>query len=89
MSIFKAYDIRGLFPEELDLGIAQAIGRAFGVWLAQSPVAVGHDMRESSSPLSKVMIEGLQDTGLDVVDVGRCSTPMLNFSVARELVSRS
>jgi phosphomannomutase len=82
MGIFKAYDIRGVYPRELDDAIALAIARAFGTWLRKGPVAVGHDMRESGCALETAVIRGLQETGLDVVNVGLCSTPMLNFSVA-------
>jgi len=83
MSIFKAYDIRGLVPEQLDESLALNIGRAFGVFLKKGPIAVGHDMRDTSPGLTKALITGIQETGLGVVKVGLCSTPMLNFSVAR------
>lgn len=82
MSIFKAYDIRGLSPEQLDPPLARAIGRAFGQFLTKGPVAVAHDMRTTGPDLHAALTEGLLDCGLDVVDLGLCSTPMLNFGVA-------
>lgn len=82
MSIFKAYDIRGIVPDQLDAGLARNIGRAYGIFLGKGPVVVGHDMRESSPQLVAALIEGVCETGLDVVDIGQCSTPMLNFGVA-------
>lgn len=90
MGIFKAYDIRGLCPQELDESKALNIGRAFGVWLertvmakATGPVAIGWDMRGTSPGLAQQLTRGLTETGHDVVRVGLCSTPMLNYSVAR------
>jgi phosphomannomutase len=83
MGIFKAYDIRGLYPEEIDEKAARAIGRAFGTWIKKGPIAVGHDMRASGPSLKDQVIAGLTECGLDVVDAGLCSTPMLNFAVAK------
>lgn len=83
MGIFKAYDIRGVYPDELSDDTAHAIGRAFGTWLGKGPIAVGRDMRESGPALAARFIAGITDCGLDVVDIGRASTPMLNFAVAR------
>ena len=82
MSIFKAYDIRGLCPEQLDEPLARAIGRAFGTFLSKGPVAVAHDMRSTGPGLAREVIAGLNDCGLDVVFLGQCSTPMLNYGVA-------
>ena len=78
--IFKAYDIRGLYPEELDQDTAYRIGRAFVCFLQCSHVIVGHDMRASSKPLSEALIRGLTDQGADVTFIGLCSTPMLYFA---------
>lgn len=87
MGIFKAYDIRGTVPDELDAPKAHAIGRAFGVFLRAEQgrtgtVAVGHDMRVSSPKLAAAITHGLNEAGFDVVHIGRASTPMLNFAVA-------
>jgi phosphomannomutase len=81
-SIFKAYDIRGTYPEELDPEAARAIGRAVARFLGGSPVVVGRDMRESGIPLREALLEGLRGEGADVLDVGRVSTPMVYFATA-------
>jgi phosphomannomutase len=83
--IFKTYDIRGVVPRTLDEGAAQAIGSAFGA-LARSEgehtVAVGHDGRLSGASLAAALIRGLVDSGMDVIDVGMVTTPMLYFAAS-------
>jgi len=84
MSIFKAYDIRGLVPEQLSADDAYAIGRATAHFLARfrsGPVAVGRDARPSSPELAAALVRGLTDEGSDVFELGLVSTPMLNFAV--------
>ncbi len=81
MSIFKAYDIRGLVPEQLDPELARRIGNGAGRFLAASRVAVGRDARTHSPALAEALIEGLRDTGTEVVDLGLVATPMLYFAV--------
>ncbi|MHC4598359.1 MAG: phosphomannomutase/phosphoglucomutase [Planctomycetota bacterium] len=81
MSIFKAYDIRGVVPDELDEAKAEAIGRAFAATLGKSPVVVGRDMRTSGPALQDGLVRGLVEGGVTVLDVGRISTPMLYFAV--------
>jgi len=82
VSIFKAYDVRGLYPEELDEKTAQRLGYAFGVSLGRTgTVAVGRDMRASSTPLSGALAEGLLLTGCSVLDIGLVTTPCLYFVV--------
>jgi len=81
MSIFKAYDVRGLVPEELDPELARRIGRAIGRFLAAPTVVVGRDARSHSPALAEALIEGLCERGSDVVDVGLVATPMLYFAV--------
>jgi phosphomannomutase len=76
-SIFKAYDVRGLVPSQLDEPAAAAIGRAFAQYLGGGPVVVGRDMRASGVPLGEAFSAGLRAEGAAVVDVGRISTPML------------
>ncbi|MBI1971040.1 phosphomannomutase/phosphoglucomutase [Candidatus Woesearchaeota archaeon] len=78
--IFKAYDIRGLYPEELNQDSAYRIGRALVCFLQCPHVVVGHDMRASSKPLSEALIKGITDQGADVTFIGLCSTPMLYFT---------
>jgi phosphomannomutase len=79
-SIFKAYDVRGLYPDELDEAVAKKIGNAFARFTAASTVIVGRDMRPSSVPLSQAFIEGATLAGSDVVDVGLASTDLVYFA---------
>jgi phosphomannomutase len=81
-AIFKAYDIRGTYPDELDANAARAIGRAVACFLGGSPIVVGRDMRESGLTLRKALLEGLRAEGADVLDIGRVSTPMVYFATA-------
>ena len=83
-SIFKAYDIRGLYPEQLHEGTAREIGRAFVAYLGAKRIAVSRDMRVSSPALSAAFIEGARHQGADVVDFGMLGTDMLYFAVARD-----
>lgn len=80
-SIFKAYDIRGLYPKEMDDDDAYRIARAFVSALNCKRVIVGHDMRESAETLEKATIRGIIDQGADVVPIGLTSTPMYYFAV--------
>jgi phosphomannomutase len=80
--VFKAYDIRGLVPQELDARGALAIGRAVAQHLGSGPIAVGFDMRESAQELRAALLRGLRAEGVDVIDVGRVSTPILYYATA-------
>src|SRR5450755_2787998 len=80
-SIFKSYDIRGIYPSELDESAAELIGRAFVEFLRCSTVAVGRDMRASSEPLFQAFAGGVTAAGADVVDLGLTSTDELYFAV--------
>ena len=82
--IFKAYDVRGLYPGELNEEIARLIGRGFAAYLKVPRVAVSRDMRVSSPPLASAFIEGVRDQGTDVIDYGMMSTDMLYFAVVRD-----
>jgi phosphomannomutase len=79
-TIFKAYDVRGIFPDEIDEGVAKRIGNAFVRYTGASTVVVGYDMRPSSVPLSRAFIEGATMAGADVVDVGLASTDLVYFA---------
>jgi phosphomannomutase len=90
--IFKAYDVRGLYPEQLDESKAEAIGRAFRALVEASEpeaagtpgeVVVSRDMRSHSVPLCEALVRGLRGAGLDVVDIGLATTPMSYFAVGR------
>lgn len=78
---FKAYDVRGLYPSELDEEGAYAIGRAYAEVFEPKAVAVGRDMRLSSPAMAAAVMEGVADAGADVVDVGMVGTEMLYFAV--------
>lgn len=82
-SIFKAYDIRGVVPSTLDPEVAEALGKAFGSAAraaGEKAVAVGRDGRLSGPSLSEALIKGLVATGVEVIDVGAVTTPMLYFA---------
>jgi phosphomannomutase len=84
-SIFKAYDIRGVVGTNLNEELAEHLGRAFGTEaksLGEKAVAVGRDGRLSGPGLVAALIRGLQSTGLDVVDLGAVTTPMLYYVAA-------
>src|SRR5919107_4957253 len=82
-SIFKAYDIRGVYPDQLDEGVARDIGRAFvnHLGLSGSRVVVARDMRLSGEALENAFIEGVTDAGADILDLGLVSTDALYFAV--------
>src|SRR5437763_13376344 len=82
--IFKAYDVRGVYPGEVNEEAVRAIGAAFVVYLEAKRIAVGRDMRLSSPALAAAFIDGVTSQGADVVDFGMMSTDMLYFAVARE-----
>jgi phosphomannomutase len=82
--IFKAYDIRGVYPDEVNEEAARAIGGAFVAYLKARRIAVGRDMRLSSPALATAFIEGAVAQGADVVDYGMIATDMLYFAVARD-----
>jgi phosphomannomutase len=84
-SIFKAYDIRGVVPSTLDEEVAQALGMAFGTVArseGEQTVAVGRDGRLSGPLLSAALVRGLIASGVDVIDVGQVTTPMLYFAAS-------
>ncbi len=78
--IFKAYDVRGVVPDELDDDVARSIGAAFGEWSNARAVAVGRDCRPSSPSLAAALSEGIASRGVDVVDIGLASTDLLYFA---------
>ncbi|MDX1650668.1 MAG: phosphomannomutase/phosphoglucomutase, partial [Myxococcota bacterium] len=81
MSIFKAYDVRGIVPDELGPDDARRIGRAVARFLGASRVAVGRDARAHSPRLAEALHAGLGDAGATVLDAGLVATPMLYFAV--------
>ncbi len=79
-AIFKAYDIRGLYGEEINEDVAYNIGRALVTYTGAKKIAVGIDMRESSPVLEAALVEGITDQGADIVKLGLSSTPMVYFA---------
>ena len=78
--IFKANDVRGVYPKELTKEIAYKIGKAFASYVKQKEIVVGHDMRVSSPTLSNAFIQGIIDCGKNIIDIGCVGTDMLWFS---------
>ncbi|MGW5193881.1 phosphomannomutase/phosphoglucomutase [Kribbella sp. NPDC004138] len=85
--IFKAYDVRGVVPEQLDESVARATGAAFvevlDVLAGPGAVVIGYDMRPSSPALAAAFAEGVASTGADVIDIGLASTDQLYFASGR------
>jgi phosphomannomutase len=79
-AIFKAYDIRGLYPSEIDETVARQIGRGFVAYLEAKTVGVSRDMRVSSPALAAAFIDGAREQGADVIDYGMMATDMLYFA---------
>ncbi|MDQ3865701.1 MAG: phosphomannomutase/phosphoglucomutase [Actinomycetota bacterium] len=79
--VFKAYDVRGIHPDELDEEGAYRIGRAYADVFEPRRIAVGRDMRTSSPTMAQAVIRGAADGGADVVDIGMVGTEMLYFAV--------
>jgi phosphomannomutase len=78
--IFKAYDVRGVVPDELDASIARRIGAAFAVWTNLPAILLGRDSRISSPELAAAITEGATSVGVNVVDLGLASTDLVYFA---------
>ena len=83
-SIFKAYDVRGLYPQELNETIARDIGRGFVAYLQARRIGVSRDMRVSSPALAEAFIDGALTQGADVVDFGMLGTDQMYFGVVQQ-----
>jgi phosphomannomutase len=79
-TIFKAYDIRGVYPDELDDDVARRVGNAFVAFTGTERVLVGRDMRPSSEPLTAAFADGATLAGADVIDLGLISTDLVYFA---------
>ncbi|MCJ7452128.1 MAG: phosphomannomutase, partial [Steroidobacteraceae bacterium] len=83
---FKAYDLRGRIPDELNEDVAYRVGRAYAEFVKPKKVIVGRDIRLSSEELGKALEQGLLDSGVDVYDIGLCGTEVVYFATfAREM----
>ena len=82
-NIFRGYDIRGIYPTELDENTVYTIGLGFGSYikeLGKTKCVVGHDNRLSSPSLYKALIKGITETGIDIMALGLCTTPMYYYA---------
>jgi len=82
LSCFKAYDVRGQVPNELNEDVARRIGRAYADVIGAKKVVVGHDIRLSSEAIKAALTEGLRDGGVDVYDIGQCGTEEIYFATS-------
>ncbi|MEB3223764.1 MAG: phosphomannomutase/phosphoglucomutase [Candidatus Sericytochromatia bacterium] len=78
---FKAYDVRGIYGEDVTEALAYQLGRAYVAYTGAKTVVVGHDMRPSSIPLEAELVRGLRDAGAHVIGIGMASTDMMYFAV--------
>lgn len=86
-NIFRGYDIRGIYPSEIDEKVANIIGRGFATLMKEqenTEIIVGRDVRLSSDSLYEALVDGIISTGMNVVNIGKCMTPMTYF--AREIL---
>lgn len=82
-TIFREYDVRGIYEEDLDSDVAYTFGRSFATYIQQlghNEVIIGHDNRESSPLLSEALIQGLLESGANIIDLGLVTTPMYYFA---------
>jgi phosphomannomutase len=79
-AIFKAYDVRGVYPDQLDESVARGVGNAFVGFTGASRVLVGRDVRPSGTSLTAAFVEGARAAGADVVDLGLASTDLVYFA---------
>jgi phosphomannomutase len=80
INCFKAYDLRGKVPEELNEELAYKIGKSYAKFLNAKKIIIGHDVRKSSIALSEALTKGLNENGADVVDIGLCGTEMIYYA---------
>ena len=80
LSAFKAYDIRGRIPDEINADLVYQIGRAYAAFVKPKQVAVGRDIRLTSAEFAEALIRGLTDSGVDVLDIGLCGTEGVYFA---------
>jgi len=81
MGIFKAYDVRGKYPGEIDEALARRIGAATVRYLNAKRIAIGRDVRLSAPSIASAVAEGAGATGAEIVNLGLCTTPMTYFAV--------
>ena len=82
-NILRENDIRGAYPEEINAEVAYKIGQAWGTYVLnqkENTTIIGYDNRLSSVELKEALIKGLTSTGINVIDIGLCTTPLLNYA---------
>jgi phosphomannomutase len=79
-AVFKAYDVRGTYPDQIDEQLARAVGSAFATFVATSRIVVARDMRPSGPSLTQAFADGARSVGVDVIDLGLASTDFLYFA---------
>ena len=82
ITCFKAYDVRGRIPDQLNEDVARRIGRAYAEVIQPGTVVVGHDIRLTSESIKQALIEGLLEQGVDVKDIGLCGTEEIYFATS-------
>ncbi|MCK5323444.1 MAG: phosphomannomutase, partial [Desulfobulbaceae bacterium] len=80
LDCFKAYDVRGKVPDQLDKDLARRIGQAYALHISPKKVAIGYDIRLSSPAIKEGLAEGLLSSGVDVADIGLCGTEEVYFA---------
>ena len=88
LSCFKAYDLRGRIPDQLNEELARDIGRAYATFLDPGHTVVGHDIRVSSRSLTDALTEGLTDCGVDVLDIGQVGVARKIKPVPRPVIAK-
>ena len=82
ITCFKAYDVRGRVPDQLNEAIARRVGRAYAQVIEPRQVVVGHDIRLSSEAIKTALVQGLVEQGVDVYDIGLCGTEEIYFATS-------
>ena len=83
LTAFKAYDVRGRIPDEINKELARAIGRAYAGFVKPRRVIIGRDIRLTSATLAEALIEGLLESGVSVADIGLCGTEGVYYATAK------
>jgi phosphomannomutase len=83
-NVFKAYDVRGIYPSELNEEAAGVVAKAFAFYLNNNKIVIGRDARPSSAPLQKAIINALVNVNVKVIDIGECPRPLHSYAVAKK-----
>ncbi len=86
-AFFRAYDLRGVYPDDIDGSVAERVGKAYGSTVDGSTVAVGRDGRNQAPEIAEALIAGITATGTDVIDLGLIPTPVSRYAATRSEVS--